>query len=276
MSTLAVPRLLLDGLVDDAAMFPPGNASAETAIREHLRHRSSWYAHIVGPLLVHDERWEEFRDAHQALGSPELRVVILAATRPPRGAGGAVTIAGYETVADRYMEAPGDGKQVALEIVQVAEPRLRDLTLDRIATARAGGANVIAKVRTGGTSAEAFPSEEVVAGVISSAVARGVPLKFTAGLHRAVRHTSAATGFEHHGFLNLLAAAQGAQAGLDVDGLESVLAGRDAEAVASVVRVWSSDDVSAVRKSFVSFGCCGVEDPITDAVGLGLATRERV
>ena len=36
-------------------------------------------------------------------------------------------------------------------------------------------------------------------------------------------------------------------------------------------------DVPAVRRSFVSFGCCGVTDPIDELVGLGLldATRRR-
>ena len=38
-------------------------------------------------------------------------------------------------------------------------------------------------------------------------VDRGVAVKCTAGLHHAVRHTDPATGFEHHGFLNVLLAA---------------------------------------------------------------------
>ncbi len=42
------------GLVDDAAMFPPGNAPLDLAIREHRTHRASPYASMVGPLLVRD------------------------------------------------------------------------------------------------------------------------------------------------------------------------------------------------------------------------------
>ncbi len=50
MST-RVPRLLR-GFLDDAAVFPPGNASLPEAVRAHREHRTAWYADVVGPLLV--------------------------------------------------------------------------------------------------------------------------------------------------------------------------------------------------------------------------------
>ena len=43
--------------------------------------------------------------------------------------------------------------------------------------------------------------------VLVAAVSAGLPFKLTAGLHEAVRHTNAETGFTHHGFLNLVLAA---------------------------------------------------------------------
>ncbi|GLY26539.1 hypothetical protein Misp04_62700 [Micromonospora sp. NBRC 101691] len=46
-----MPRFLA-GLVDDAAVFPPGSASLPDALAAHRRHRASWYADLVGPLLV--------------------------------------------------------------------------------------------------------------------------------------------------------------------------------------------------------------------------------
>jgi hypothetical protein len=271
VSTNAAATGLLVGMFDDAAMFPPGNASAATAIREHLRHRSSWYADLVGPLLVHHRRWEEFRSAHQQAGSPDLRVVVLDPPhRGPRSIAG-VLVVGYEMAATDPLKLPPDGRAAAVELV---EPGRRAVDLASVAAARAAGVDVIAKYRTGGTVPAAFPSETGVAGVITAAVGLGVPLKFTAGLHRAVRHTDTEAGLERHGYLNLMLAVRAAQTGADEEVLVALLADRDAEALAGRVRGWSSDDVSAVRRGFRSFGCCGVEDPIADAVSLGLVRQE--
>ncbi len=55
--------LLFAGLVDDAAMFPPGNAPLERALAEHLTYRQSGYAELVGPLLVPAARLAELADA---------------------------------------------------------------------------------------------------------------------------------------------------------------------------------------------------------------------
>src|SRR4051794_26576004 len=44
----------LRGLVDDAAVFPPGNAPLEEALAAHRRHRTAPYAALVGPLVVGD------------------------------------------------------------------------------------------------------------------------------------------------------------------------------------------------------------------------------
>jgi hypothetical protein len=272
VSTNTGGAALLLGLFDDAAMFPPGNATAATAIREHLRHRSSWYAALVGPLLVHHRRWDEFRSAQAEAGSPHLRVVVL--DPPPAGPAAipAVLVTGYELVSTDPLRVPGDGPPpAAVELVD-ADRRAGDLA--SIAAERAAGTDVIAKFRTGGTVPTAFPSEVDVAAVIVGATRLGVPLKFTAGLHHAVRHFDAETGLERHGYLNLLAAVRSAQAGADEVVLVDVLADRDAVSLASRVRAWSPDVVSAVRQGFRSFGCCGVEDPIADAVSLGLVSQE--
>ncbi|GAB3951461.1 hypothetical protein GCM10027614_53490 [Micromonospora vulcania] len=43
---------LLDGLVDDAAVFPPGSAELPDAVLAHRGYRTAWYADLVGPLLL--------------------------------------------------------------------------------------------------------------------------------------------------------------------------------------------------------------------------------
>ena len=63
-----------------------------------------------------------------------------------------------------------------------------------------------AKFRTGGTTADAYPDERELADAIHQSLTHDVPFKATAGLHHAVRNTDTATGFEQHGFLNVIAA----------------------------------------------------------------------
>ncbi len=260
---------LFAGLVDDAAMFPPGNASAVDAIAAHLRYRSDWLTTFVGPLLVHADRWAEFVAAHDAAGRPALDVVVLGTAAPPAPVGESLRIVGYELplTAPPLPELPA-GASLAVEIS--ADDNGFAL-LTEIAQ-RAEG-DVLGKFRTGGTTAAAFPDEATLARVILAAVEAGAAMKFTAGLHHAIRFTDPETGFEHHGFLNLMTAIETAQHGSGLREVVAALADRDATTVSQSVAAWTPAQVDAVRRTFISFGCCGVEDPIGDLVALGLVTR---
>jgi hypothetical protein len=128
-----------------------------------------------------------------------------------------------------------------------------------------------AKYRTGGVTSDAFPSEDELAAFLAACARRDVAFKLTAGLHHAVRGTSA-EGFEQHGVLNVLVAVHHALAGdLDVAG---TLADRDAEALAARVGAWTDAEAAAVRRLFRSFGCCGVTDPLDDLRALGLLEED--
>lgn len=257
---------LFTGLVDDAAMFPPGNAEAGEAIAEHLRYRRSWFADLIGPLLVPARAWPDFCAAHAAAGSPSLAVVVIGTTTLPDPMPPGVTVAGFEAVVpDAPLPAVPEGCSLAAEVTADAAG-LR--VMRAVAQARDNGVPVVAKFRTGGTVAEAFPSEGVLAQVLSDAVEIRAPLKLTAGLHQAVRHTDPTTGFEHHGFLNVMAATRAAMTGADVPAVAAVLARRDPAAL--LPAVGSDHDGVSVRTLFVSFGCCGVEDPVHDLLDLGL------
>ncbi|CCH87893.1 conserved protein of unknown function [Modestobacter italicus] len=97
-----------------------------------------------------------------------------------------------------------------------------------------------------------------------------MPVKCTAGLHSAVRHTDPATGFRHHGFLNLLAACDALAAGEPAASAERWLAEDDGAALATAVRTWSPDRGARARAVFRSFGTCSVLEPVEDLVALGL------
>lgn len=246
-------------------MFPPGNADPGTAIQEHLRYRAGGMDRYVGPLLVHVDRWQEFATAHAGAGSPDLEVVVIGTSSPPRSVPG-VHVAGFELpVTTLPLPDAPVGVSVACEV----DPEHSHDVLKAIASAEGG---YVGKLRTGGTTGEVFPSEATVARVVVDAVRLGAPMKFTAGLHHAVRFRDERTGFEHHGFLNLLVGVHGALQGAAQRDVTAVLARRDGPGLADEVRSWSDGDVLGVRRAFVSFGCCGVEDPLADLVTLDLVT----
>jgi hypothetical protein len=74
--------------------------------------------------------------------------------------------------------------------------------------------------------------------------------------------------------LNVLAAVLAARQGADRAALVEVLAERDAAAVAKEVRSWTRADGKAVRERFLSFGCCGVEEPLAELRELGVLEDE--
>jgi len=263
---------LFTRLVDDAAMFPPGNATPDDALKEHLEYRRAWFSPMIGPLLVPAGRWEEFCRVHADAGSPGLEVAIIGMAHRPVRVPPAVRISGYEVpaLAEGLPSVPS-GSRVAVE---VRADRAGLALLSEIARRRAAGAMLVGKFRTGGTSAEAFPSGAALASFLAAALDAGTPVKLTAGLHHAVRFTDSATRFEHHGFLNVLVAvARGAQGG----GREEMVAAlevRDPEVLVAEVRGLGAATVDAVRSGFLSFGCCGVQDPVDDLVSLGLIDKE--
>jgi hypothetical protein len=127
-----------------------------------------------------------------------------------------------------------------------------------------------AKLRTGGTTADAYPSEAELGSLLRACVERRLPFKLTAGLHTALR-TTTAEGFEAHGVLNVLAAVAAAVDGAEADAVVELLAVRNVQPLLPVVM---GADVAAVRRLFLSFGCCAVTDPLGSLASLGLLTAD--
>ncbi len=276
------PRPLFTGLVDDAALFPPGNAPMDQALKEHAAVRPTSRSEFVGPFLCPASRVTELRahlpadesirlslifdvdgdDAHAALracGSDDtLELVGVEASAQRLGADTAAVGGNLSRLpgVTGYLEVPRTGYGDALDLVG------------------ASGWHA-AKYRTGGTTAEAFPSELELAAFLVAVTGRRLPFKLTAGLHHAVRLTDAATGFEQHGVLNVLVATRVAQSGGSVDDIAAVLAQRSAPALVEFVSAWDEQTCSGVRASFRSFGCCGVHDPLDELSALGLLGETR-
>ncbi|MEO9236739.1 MAG: hypothetical protein ABI418_01480, partial [Jatrophihabitantaceae bacterium] len=160
-------------------------------------------------------------------------------------------------------ELAGDGFTVFVELpVNEVSHELAD---------RLAGAGLALKLRTGGTTATAFPADAELATAIEIAVRSGVGFKCTAGLHNAIGHLDPTTGFAHHGFLNVLLAVAAARSGQRPI---QALAERSANRLAEHVGGLSPDEVAGLRGQFRSIGSCSITEPLTDLENLGLVDTE--
>ncbi|SCE74118.1 hypothetical protein GA0074695_0740 [Micromonospora viridifaciens] len=274
-----MPRLLV-GLVDDAAVFPPGSASLPDAVAAHRRHRAAWYADLVGPLLLPASALPEV----PGLLAPDAATAVGVIGDVPIGRLEAVLAQVDRRLGVRQVEAAvakrGEDPQPGLaDLLKLAErlggtPVYAEIpltfglmgALDSLAEARAGGLPIAAKFRTGGLAAELFPAPGELAAVICACRDRQLPFKLTAGLHHALRHRDPETGFTHHGFVNVLAATLAAAGGVELDAVADLLAATDAVRVVELVRAHRD----AERPLWVGYGSCSISEPLTDLIRLGL------
>ncbi len=266
---------LLDGLIDNAAVFPPSSATVAGALQGHREHRRSWYAPLVGPLLVRASDVDELLSDTRA--GEDLRLGVIA----DDGLGSLVEA--MSRLLDQDDRAalvqveiplppghdPAAATQVLLDQLAFSTTAYIELPregFDRALDVLAEDGAERAKLRTGGTDPAAFATAGQLAGFVHGCLVRRLPFKLTAGLHAALRRTTT-DGLEQHGLLNVLAAVQAGLDGAAPERLAELLELRTPE---QLVEVLAAADVSAVRRAFTSFGCCTVTDPIEDLVRLGL------
>lgn len=278
--------------VDDAAIFPPGNAPVGRALAEHQAFRAGQYAGLVGTFLVDDVRLPELLELGRDEGAAEPLHVSVVVTG---GAGGIEPVV-------RWTEARLGVRLHAVEVALRDRGDLDDLAggVRRIAAAaRAAGDPVVyveppllqgvvgshgwlsaldevaaadlrLKLRTGGLEPEHFPPSGTVATAIDAALDRELVFKCTAGLHSAVRHRATTTGAEHQGFLNLLLATRAALDGTGAAEVIDTLEELDEQVVLGRLREVGPTGLREARTWFASFGCCGVHDPLAQLQRLGL------
>jgi len=263
-------RVLLGGLIDHAALFPPASMPMPEAIEADRAARATQHAWILDRFICPASKLDDLpREA------PRLSVVL----------------DGGEGDLERVHEARVTGRVVELVEARVDPEwipdtqRLVEATLGagvrsfwELAPSRALAGEVAAvrearagaKIRCGGAS---VPSVAEVAAFVAACRDAGVPFKATAGLHHAVR------AGEAHGFLNLLAAAVFAYTdGLTAAELVPLLAEEDPSAFAVDARGFRVHDRSAGpeaiaearRDLFVAYGSCSFSEPVDDLTALGL------
>ncbi len=257
------------GFVDDAAIFPPGEAPLHEATAAYAA-RPAADAEYVGSFVLRDTDLPLVR----GFDAP-LAVVVTGGAGQLAGPVGlsarlGLRLSGLEVALRDLDDLAGNARRVVAALdaldddvpVHVELPVVEPSASWMAAADEIAGAELALKLRTGGLTADAFPAPEVLAACIDAALDRELRFKCTAGLHRALRHT-ADDGFTHHGFVNVLLATGRAFDGAGRDEVTATLAATDPEIDPGVL--------ATGRRWFTSFGCCGVDEPIADLRALGQA-----
>ena len=261
-------------LVDDAAIFPPGDAPLPDATAAYAARTPKDGSELVGTFVLKDTDLPQVR----GFGGPLSAVVT----------GGAGQLAGPVELSERLGfelagieialrdldDLAGNAKRVVAALrevetdvpVHVELPHVGNTSTWFAAADEVAAAELRLKFRTGGLEASAFPAAHALARWIDAALDRETPFKCTAGLHNAIRHTGA-DGFEHHGFLNVLVATRMLFDGASVDEAVVVLEQRDR---GLLVEAAQELDLAGARRWFTSFGSCSVAEPLADLRELGL------
>jgi len=282
----AEPPPFWTALVDDAAIFPPGNADLTDAAAAYVARRGTAYADLVGTFVLRDT------DVPKVAVAPDVSfpvsVVVTGGAGQITGPAKAcersnLTLAGMEIALRDLDDLAGNARRVVAAVdaargegvLDEAVPVFVELppgepTYQWLAAAdEVAAAELRLKFRTGGVEAHLFPTAAELAAWIDAALDRETPFKCTAGLHNAVRHTGE-DGFEHHGFVNVLLATRRAFDGAPTAEVVETLEQRDGTALAAEAR---AADLAGARRWFTSFGSCSVTEPLDDLITLGLTEQ---
>jgi hypothetical protein len=280
---------LLRGLFDDASLFPPGDLPMPAAVAGHIRHRAAWYGDMTGPFVCPETRIAELRIVLTAgnVAEIDLSMVVTGGAQALEPA--VESVAADPRLRLRAVEVPvrrdADPQEATAEVIAALDHTLLAGAIGYVEVPLAGIADAGTadrvlgpveahgyrpKLRTGGVTAAAFPGEEALAAGLLAVISRRLAFKCTAGLHHAVRHAAADTGFEHHGFANVLAAVAAALEGAGRDEIVAVLADTDPGHLAGRLSALDEDEARMVRSFFASFGTCSTDEPVADLVTLRL------
>jgi hypothetical protein len=292
-------RDLLSGLIDYAGLFPPAALDMSTATRKYAEYREGEYRWALGRFIVPVARLDEFEKASEgilpdggwegdefwrlsALVGADLSSDLSRIAEFNQKRAGAAIIDAIEIKAARQADVEDAMRLTPAKITPYFEIPIGDDPTELIKSIAETEAR--AKVRTGGVTADAFPSTFNLARFVKICAEEDVPFKATAGLHHPLRSINRLTyapdsaSSMMHGFLNVFLAAAFAQSGMDVDRLVELLEEQSPEAFQFDGGGVTWRDEMIVRGQLrnsrnllaIAFGSCSFEEPIDDLKKLGL------
>ena len=297
-------RALLDRAIDYAGMFPPCALALEPALRNQVTYVRSTEASMLNGFVLPVEQFDaatrffsEF-DPHRP-----LRVAALGpkTTKPDVFLNGVANAAEAIRSFSKYdvqlasvshleMFLPDDVDSASLKKAKAivgelpvfweAPPERAEQAIALIAGHNSDEevATFGYKLRTGGVTADAFPTSVQIARALVTAATHRLPIKFTAGLHHPIRQFRDEVKTKMHGFLNVLGAAVlAAEHQWDVDQAVMMLEDEDPRSFSFTNdffawRDWEIDTERLEhRRKFVrSFGSCSFDEPRDDLRALNL------
>ncbi len=294
-------RFLLENLIDYAGLFPPAELTLAEAVRNYAEYRRGEHSWMLGRFIVPVSRLDEFEQAAaeyrprenddgywklSVLGGANLEADIARINSFSRR----FTVAENHSVMIDTIEFKASSVDELEAAMRVMHPTLtcfveipiNDDPRELIKAVGAEGA--FAKVRTGGVTADGFPSSQNLARFIATCAEEDVAFKATAGLHHPLRSVNRLTykadspSAMMHGFLNVFLAAGFAQNGMSVESLTGLLDETSPEAFRfEQDSVFWRDEMLVVahirntRNMFaIAFGSCSFTEPIEDLQRLQL------
>jgi hypothetical protein len=286
-------RALLAHAIDYAGLFPPADLAFEPALQNQAAHLRSPERWMLGAFILPIAK---FAEAAGQLAQFDSEHPLEISALGPKTTKAADFRRGLETAAEAIKEFL-NGHKDAVSVKQfemplprgavskslgVARALLGDLALKvfweapadaAVATIEAlSGSGTGFKLRTGGVTADAFPTGAQIARALVTAAKHRVPIKFTAGLHHPVRLFHESVGTKMHGFLNVLGAGVlAAEHRWSESQTQEMLADEEAGSFAfddemMHWRDWkiSTAQITARRQLVTSLGSCSFDEPRDD------------
>ncbi len=299
-------RILLEGIVDYAGLFPPAALAMPTAVRNYAHYRASGTGWMLGRFVCAAAALELFSQHADTLlprdaGAIPWRLTVtgsgdLAADLHAIAACNERHVVCFDdvgAVVDAFeLRATSVAEIEAIDAVvpralttYIEVPIIDDPTLLIATIARVGRR---AKMRAGGITSDVFPTPDAIVRFLSICIAHDVTAKATAGLHHPLRGTfrltydDGAVCGRMYGFVNLfLAAALLATGGATTDAIQLLdEANVHAFELSEQCIRWHSGErtymfdralLERVRERvLVSFGSCSFTEPVDESRALGL------
>lgn len=299
-------KIFLSKIIDYAGLYPPASLPLEEAFANFLKYQNDAEAWMLSRFIIPAKRLVElpnfdgslsfsvlgrggkdeddflenlnldladvqiFRDLHKTASVDMFEVALpvsafMGETNSHELVNKAAESFNMNGLSIFFETAAGDDWQLRAEKMIRALRKIKDK-------------HVGFKLRTGGVTADAFPSPKQVAWTIAAARDADIPLKCTAGLHHPLRHYNESVQTKMHGFLNVFGAGILAVANhLSQDQIQAILEDEDSASFIFDEKRFAWKGLRAVNRELIntrhkitSFGSCSFDEPREDLRQLGL------